>query len=110
MAQMQVIAVSPWAFLLTDGESLYNVWRSSRDTPTVFDGMKVNRVDCAFLSVGYTEYCGAEVDMRQNEEDEMTEEVRLLGDAVAECLTNYFTEQEKQATALWEAKQSAKAG
>lgn len=94
--------------IFTDGERFFLVWES-KTTDYDWVGMEVKSPMDAFLSVGYPNWCGAEIDMRQSDEDPMTDEIKELGDRMAEALNQHYKDTEKRATADFEALEKQKA-
>ncbi len=80
--------------VFTDGQKFFMVW-SHYANGVLWTGIEIPDPLDAFPLVSFANYSGAEIDMRQTDEDAMTEEVRLLGDRVADALNAYFTENEK---------------
>jgi hypothetical protein len=70
--------------LLTDGTDLYAAWPAPVGTPG-WVGQKIDR-DIEYGRTRNVNFCGAEIDMRQDEDHDWTEEVKLLGDRVAVTL------------------------
>ena len=72
--------------LFTDGERLFFVWKASFSAPgVVWTGMEVKDPSIAFPAIS-ANWCGAEVDMRNDDSDLMTPESMDLGDRMADAL------------------------
>lgn len=91
------VGFGPNGILFRDGERLYMVWPSR--TPGInWSGMEVRRHDAAFTTC-YPDWCGAEVDMRQDESDPVTPEIMALADRMAKTLNAFFKNEEKRVAA-----------
>lgn len=100
---LRVIAVGFQGIILTDGVKLYHVWKSGKQDAPGYEwtGVETREVTSAFHLVDPSMICGAEVDMRNDDEDSMTPEMMDLGDSVAAALNDFFNAQEKSGSAEW---------
>jgi hypothetical protein len=99
------LGVGTEGLLFTDGARLFLVWQSNTDG-VAWMGMEVPHPDAAFPTI-YPDWCGAEIDMRQTDDDPMTPEVMELGDRMAEALNLLFRETEKRITAEWKTRRGS---
>lgn len=94
------IGTGPDGILFTDGEKLYMVWPSD-EKGFSWSGLEVVSPSMAFPGIDGDEYCGGEVDMRQHEEDPMTEETMALGDRVADFISKHINQERRMAYQRW---------
>lgn len=107
---LTVLGIGQNGILLTDGVNLYKVWESTSSAEGYeWYGMKVRTVTDAFEAF-VPDLCGAEIDMRQNDDDAMTPEIMDLNDRVAVTLNEYLKKPEAEITAKWEAVKKANGG
>lgn len=106
----------PNGMLFTDGEKLYLVMESvtvTTDNGNVnadmrWSGLRVESPSAAFHDITPNP-CGAEVDMRQNDESPMDEATMAIGDQIADALNRYYRDEEKRLCREWAAMQKTEA-
>lgn len=103
--ELKLLCIGTDGILVTDGTDLYILWEGKLGGKYTWSGRKAKKVEDAFRWT-YQDVCGAEVDMRNTDDDPFTSEVLELADRVAEMINGALEAERKRVSAEWEKMRS----